>query len=431
MAPIDHANIDQRVQVGKETVRGTAVAALTSLPTAQIMLKDEGTNKDIFPSGAMFPSASRPGKRSGSGTYEGDASYTEMLIFLDAFWGYQAGATLGTGKRYTWSAPRRGVPTPTPLTIEQGDTIRARRMTGAVPTSWKFKDDPEDVSFSGDLIGSTLNRRTTLSTNTVFHSILVGTDGTTTFTYTFLGATTAALTLAATDQSAAIQAALEALATIGAGNVRVTRTTTNAYDIEAIGALAQAPYTVVQFTGAASLGSSPANTITRTGTGAAATEVPLALINPNDVTLVLAFAYADLGTNAALPRAAEFTFEVTDLRAPFYMIGNNAAGYTGIVGKRPGANITLTLGADDEGLTLLDNLAAGTTCWLRYTALSAIEFDTGHPYKFTQDFALQVSAVPEDTDADDLGLLKWELVPVWDPTNNFSWTAVLDTDQTF
>jgi hypothetical protein len=433
---IDHAQIDQRVQVGKETVRGTAVAALVSLPTAKIMVKGEGTNKDIFPSGAMFPSASRPGKRSGSGTYEADASYTEMLIFLDAFWGHQAGATLGTGKRYTWTAPRRGVPVPTPLTVQEGDTVRAKQMAGVVPTSWKWKTDDEDVALSGDLIGSYPDREAALSTNTRFHSALAGTDATTTFTYSTanaLGAAgpTAPITLASTDQSAAIQAALEALSTIGVGNVRVTKTATHAYDIELIGALAQTSYATADFTGAASLGSSPANTITRTQTGAAATEMALVLLNPNDVENILAFAYADLGTNTPLPRSAELTFDVTDLRAPFYMMGNNSAGYTGIVGKRPGANITLTLGADNEGLDLLDNVALGTTLWLRQQYISDIEFDAGHPYAFTQTWALQCSKVPDDTDKDELALLKYEFVPVWDSVNGFSYTAILDTDATF
>src|SRR5690242_1413046 len=124
--PTDHALIDQRVQIGKETTRGTPVAAGVSLPTARIMLKDEGTFKPIFPSGAMFPSASRIGKRWGSGTYEGDGSYTEMGWFLNGLLGYATASTVGTGgKRRVWDVPSRGVPVPTPFTLQQGDATLA------------------------------------------------------------------------------------------------------------------------------------------------------------------------------------------------------------------------------------------------------------------------------------------------------------------
>lgn len=320
-----HSARRQRTQIGTSSPTKRLSAWATPLQFAGEYVKSK-------PMGYKVGTANNLSTESGVADWEAEqACYNQVWYAAAGHMHLGAITNLGgTPTAYGWTAKIQpdALDAPQAFVITHGSDYGARKALNALVAAFGLQFGRDKVGMSAKSISDALavewsdgldpeaQRIMTVGINTIFQSVLAGTDGTTTFTFTTASplpaGTTAPITLAASDQSAAIRSALEAI--LGTGEVEVSRTATRTYQIELIGKYAQTAYaTPAQFSGAAAGGTSPSNTVTRPQVGVPFTRVPLKTILPQDWYVQVVTAYADLATAPGLAGAvAALEFESAD-----------------------------------------------------------------------------------------------------------------------
>jgi len=419
----ERASIFQGVQIGVEVTPGTGVAANKRLPSLSIEPSPKVETKAFRAMGNKFPSLVIPAKELVNAKLSGPATYDEIVYLLSSLLSYSAPVQQGATAAYKWThAPLiNQADTIKTFTVEQGGAVRAHKFVHGLVTGLSLEFSPGGVELSGDMIGKALQDNVSMSTNAEY-TLTAGVTPPTTgnFKLTFGGQSTA--NIAHNAPAAAVQAALEALSTIGAGNVQALATVAggagnlsvagNVYTVVFVNNLGQAPRTLTgTFT---TLDPSGSVTLAASVVGAAPTAVELMPVLPLHVNVYLADAVADLATAEPLNRVLSVGWELTDRFGPLYAL-KRAAGtsFDAVVEIEPKLTCKLKTEADAEGMALLSVLRAGTTRFLRIEAIGdAIEGDEN--YSLLIDTAVKVSDVSEFSDADGVFALEWTLAGVYD-----------------
>jgi len=426
------ASIYQTVQLAVEAPPGTAVAATKKLQSMAIEPSIKVDTKKFRPAGNKFPSLVVPGKEWAAAKVSGLATYTEIVYALASVVGYTAPAQQGGTTAYLWDFTVRNARPDVnkTFTVEHGYWTRARRMTNFLFTSFGLDYSRDAIEISGDAIGDAVIEDIHLSTNATYTLTAGGTPPTSgTFTLTFGGQTTAGIQYNAT--AAAVETALEALSTIGAGNVEVTATVAegagnlsvaaNVYTVEFVNELAQAPRTLTgTFT---SLDPSGSITLAAGVVGVTPTEIELVPVLPTQVDLyVVRTAQSDLDAANAMTGVLSYSWNIADRFAPFWPLGTaNGLGFAGTVETEPNVTVKLKLAADDEGMAFLADVRAGDTLWMRNEAVGEVIVDPYY-YKLTIDTALKVLNVNDFSDEDGVYAVEYEMAVVYDSV----WGKALD-----
>ncbi len=421
------ASIFQTVQLGLEAPLspGTAVPATKKLQSMGIEPSIKVDTKKFRPAGSKFPSLVVPGKEWAAAKVSGLATYTEIVYALASVMGYVAPAQQGGTAAYLWDfVIRNSRPdAPSTFTVEHGTWQRARRMTNFLLTAFGLDYSRDAIELSGDAIGRAMTEDIHLSTNATCTLTAEATPPTTgTFTLTFGGQTTATIQYNAT--AAAVETALEALSTIGAGNVEVTATVAtgagnlsvanNVYTVEFVNDLAQAPHTLTgTFT---SLTPSGSITLAAGVTGVTPSEIELVPVLPTEVDLYLSrTSQADLDAAVAMGSGITYSWNIADRYAPFWPIGTaNGLGFKGTVETEPNVTVKITVAADAEGMAFLADLRDGDTVWMRNEAIGDLIADPYY-YRLTIDTALKVTNIEDFKDEDGVFAVGYEFTPVYDP----------------
>lgn len=304
-------------------------------------------------------------------------------------------ATATTSRRWKWTPARQGGATPKAFTMVKGQSGQgAARFAHGMFNSLELTLNKAGATVSGNLLGKRYQEG--LEVQSVVITEGAGGD---TFTLTYGGQTTAAV---AFDVAIAdLQTALEAVSTIGTGNVLVAGSASN-YVISIQGTLKNLVHTA----------------ITGLGTGCTVT-VGNAATTATDVVLAPVVA-EQIGWQAGATLAAlvdlsntvlEFKAQFGDHWEPQFYQDSSDDSFGGVAEKGLDLSGTLTLKKSTEGNADLQRTRARTARYFRVTATGpAIE--TGYNYLLQLTFALKFKE-PDYADQDGAYAQVFGMVPVY------------------
>lgn len=416
MATQIHATLLQRCQIAPEVTPGTAVPGDTLLPGFELMIAPDVTFNRYQPRGQKYPTIITPGQESAQISLSGPASFSELVYPAAGLFGKTTPTIPGGGtnsRQWLFNTLPAGYDDFQTYSMEQGDNISAIKASYCVCTEFGMEFTRQECTVNGSFVGQKVTTTGSLGVNTVFHSILAGTNSTTTFQYQTLSplpaGTTPPITLSGSDQSSEIQTALEAI--VGAGNVLVVQTANHEYDITFRGRYGQISLnTPANFDGSASGGSGPGNTISRTTNGIVPTMLTQNPILPYKWRVKVADTQAGLGAASWIDHAISFSWRIGDKYGPFFAANTTdltSTGFTGIVETQSSTEANLMLGwGHATAQALVATMRAGDTKFLRLNAQGALI--EGSIYEeLTIDMALKVGKVFELSDSDGLWAVQW------------------------
>ena len=423
---VDLAVAQEVQQLGVESVAGVPVLATRLLSSASIDLDTEMEFDTIRSTGQEGAGGSALRQEWTSGGLSGVPTYVELAYFLSSRLGAAVITDLGdTPNAYRWVWTRTGLTFPTPKTftfqrgaVGGGEADQAAHLVVNGLTLDFSRTDEQSIG------GSVLARRMEvtgqyLSANAKYTLTANATPPTAgSFTLTKGADTTAAIAWNAT--AAAVQAALEAIASVGAGNVIVTRTTgtttlaqANAvYTIEFIGALAQQAVTLTgTFTGLTASGSIA---LASAQAGAAPTQLENVPILAGQGDVYLDTTGAAIGTTK-LTRDFTVSIDFGEGFEPFWPINSALTSFGGLAPTVPEPTITLQLGNDATARALYASIRAATKQFIRYRAVGAT-ISGANAYRFTADVCGSFNGPPARGEAGALSVLDIPFLMTMDGT---------------
>lgn len=421
----ERATIFQTVQIGVQAVPGTGVAANKKLGSLSIEPGVSIETTKFRPAGSKYPALVIPQKEYVKANLSGMQTYTELIYPLASVLNYAAPAQQGGTAAYKWTfAPKTAAAdTVKQFTVEQGSAVRAHKFIDGLVTALSLNFSRGGCELSGEMIGAALEDNIHLSTNATYTLTAAATPPSSgTFTLTFVGQTTAAIQYNATP--AQVQAALEALSTIGTGNVLVTATVAegagtlavaaNVYTVEFIGTLAQGARTLTgTFT---SLTPSGSIALAAGVVGAAPTELELVPVLATQIDIYLADSAAGLDAADPLERAISASWSISGRFGPVFPLATaSGTGFATTVETEPDLAATLKMEADAEGMALLTNMRQGSTKFMRIKAVGDT-IEDAYKYKLQIDIAVKVANVSEFSDEEGLFAIEWTFAGVHDGT---------------
>lgn len=242
------ATVYQATQLGVETTEGVAVAASKKLqctgfnPTPELQL-------GIYrPMGYRVPTTQTRGKEWTTGSIDGVVCFNDLSYLLNSLIKKvtpttPSGAT--NARRWTYKPLASAPDTVDTFTVDMGSSAGAERFTGCRVNALTMTWEGENSTIAGSFYGRRMDEAVTItagptaiaeapidsanvslflgnssSTNHAYTITITGTPTGGTFTLTHEGNTTASIAYNAI--ASVVQTALEALPSIGVGNVTVT-----------------------------------------------------------------------------------------------------------------------------------------------------------------------------------------------------------------
>lgn len=304
----ERATINQRIQIGAESVIGTAVPASKQLECFDWTFGINGDIVSYRPTGHKYPTVSEENTEWVDGTLAGVLDYNGVIYPLAGVMGTTSPVSHGsssTAKDWIFTPVITGAATPQTYTIQQGDSTHAHSFAYGLFTAFGFKGDRKSFTVSGTTIGLPIS------------------DG---------------ITLTASPTTVAL-----------------------------------APMVAKQF-----------NLYIDSTSGA-------------------------LGTTQ-FPKALQIDYSMGGVYQPFWPLNRSNVGFASHVDLAPTATIKIMLEADTQGMSLLANMQAGSTQYVRVNAIgSQIASDgPGAVYNMYQhDFAVKIGKPSTYQDKDGIFAIEW------------------------
>ncbi len=424
----ERTTITQVTQIGVESTPGTAVAATKKLGATSIEPSIQAEVQTFRPAGVKFNTIAAFGKDWTEASIEGPASYTDLAYLLAGALSYAAPAQQGGTTAYLWTftPSHTAEDVVKTYTVERGSAVRAGRFSYGTVNEVGISFSRESVEVSGSMLGQQYEDDVHLSTNATYTlTANAAPPSAGTFTLTYSGQTTGAIDSDATP--AEVETALEALSTIGAGNVEVTATVAegagtlavanNVYTVEFVNTLAQAPRTLTgTFTNLTASGSIA---LAAGVVGVVPTAVALQPVLPTEVSVYLDASAAALG-NTKLTRAFQAEWKIGNRFGPLWPLDSDNGSFATTIETAPEATLTLMVEADEEGMGPLAAMRAGTKQFIRIEAVGPTIAST-YTWELTLDLCGLVSEIGEFSDEDGVYAVQWTFAAAYDAT----WTKAL------
>jgi hypothetical protein len=426
----DISTVFMKPQIGLETTPGTAVAALKTLQSIGIRPAIQAEVQKFAPMGHKFDTLALLGKEWAQAGIDGFADYNELTYLLASI--ISKVSPTGAGDAKTWTM---GMNDSLPdeigtYTLEYGSYLRAHRFTYGHLTALGLAFTRDNVSVSGTMIGRQIEDDLYLSTNQKYSLTADATPPTAgTFTLTVGAEETAGI---AYDASVGdVEDALEALSTVGAGNVVVTAASGNTgagdltvggniYYVEFIKDLGQQAVIMTgDFTTSLTAASSIA--LAEETAGAAPTSADQQPILGNQVSVYLADTYAGLAGASALTRALSANFDISDRFGQLWALNRSNGSWAVPVEKKPQVQMKLKLEADDTGMDLLSYMRQGTKKFIRIECVGPLISGSDY-YGFDIDMCGKVGEISDFSDEDGIYAIEWTFNANYDST----WTKALE-----
>lgn len=394
--PVDIGS-DLRIgQIGLEALgsSGVAVPATKILQALSIDLQPEGDVDTYIPEGYSVATVGVPGMEWASAKIGGKACYNALpYVFSNALG--EVVPTLGNTNDYTWAWDLYGnrPKTGRTWTVKKGVNKRAYQALYFLIQEIALEFSRKEIKFDSAAIAQIIKDDGTVQLDTCSVQTVTITGGPTggTFTLTFNSQTTTALAYNAT--ASTVQTALEALSSIGTGNVLVTGGPGPAtpYVLTFVGDLGQQALSAVTAAGSFTGGASPAIAVAQTTVGAAPTQIATIPLVPKSLDLFVDFSWATLGTTQ-MDRAFNLKFKMGDRNDPVWAMKSSASSFVSTVAQQNKTDGSLMLGADTQGMSLLPKMRSGTKVYVRLTA-TGDPITGGGNYGLVLDFCMLINKV--------------------------------------
>jgi len=404
----------QLVQVGKESVAGTAVACTTMFQSIGMEITPGGDGfTEQRAQGQRWTSVVVPGREWADVKLSGPLDYVEdtwLLLSLKRV----AATTLASGA-YSWViAPSLAAEDLyNTYTLQQGTPQHGHRVTYAAlkeyGISWMKDKAPER---SGSMWARRLEDDIDLSTNEVQSITRTGTVSGGTYTISFGGQTTASIAYDAT--SATTQAALEALSTIGSDNVSVTGAPISGGPVYITFREDLGKTNVAEVTVSSSLTGGGTIAVATVTTGAEPTAAGFVPVGATHLDVYMADSWAGLAGASAETGVFKVDLKLSDFSGQKKVINSTYTSFAELVPKAFSGSLDVVMEADATGMALLTAMRAGTTKWIRVKAVGAQIGSTGYYYTYQVDGAFKVNKPNTFSDEDGAYAVQWSFTPVYD-----------------
>lgn len=424
----EKAAINQVNQIGVQSAEGTAAVASKRLSSLGFDFSPQTESNKYKPKGTKFTTVVSLNKEHSEGELDGQATYDEIIYALAACFGNKTITPQGSSG-YLWAfEPLSGVEDVIDrLTVQRGDRTSAVRIKDVVIPELTITIGRDDgIVVGGTAIGDAIEVGDYLDTNETYHLTADSSPPTAgNFTLT-VGANTTA-NIAHNASPAAVQAALEALASVGTGNVKVTAhpdntgagtlaVADNVYIVEFVVAKGQQAITMTgTFTGLTASGSIA---LSNPQDGAAPTRIPQTVALATHTKVYLADAHTGPWDNTTkLNRLIEAEFSVSDRFEPFFTVDSDeGTGATGMIESEPTWQVTLQVHNNSKADELLTGLRAGQTYYLKFETIDPNEIESGVNRRITLLMAVKVYEHGGFSEAESVDAAEFTLEIVDDST---------------
>lgn len=402
----ERASVFETIYLGVETTPGTAVIPTRTLNSMSIQPSPKVAANVFTPYGNKFPTLASKGKDYTEAKLAGQPDYNEIIYFLSSILTAPTTVAAGTGYQHTFSPQSTAADNPMAFTVLTGsESVRAGRFPYGLLNSFGLKYTRNSIETDGSMFGQKyLDDR-------VRYLVLTGSPTGGTFTITVGANTTAGINYNAA--AAAVQSALEALASVGAGNVTVTGTALPTGPLTIVFADSVDLTTLTTNGAALTGGSSPAVSLTRIPISGI-TSVALKPIVPEHVSVYFDTSSGALGTTKLL-RVLSLDWNISDRYGMVWPIDAAQSSFAAHVELKPKTEIKMTLAADAQGMGLFRNLRQNDMRFVRILA-EGDTFDTNQRYTLRVDQAAQVVGMEEFKDEDGVFAVGFNLQMFHDST---------------
>lgn len=149
----ERSSLNQNVQIGVETVHGTAVPATKRLQSIGIE-PSVSVEKDNFrPIGSKFSALSTLGKEWAQASITGRATYTELQYLLSSVVGTAVTSTPAAGAtQWQFTPSTRADDAPKTFTVEHGSGVRSDRFTYGLVTEIGMNFSRSSIEVTGSML---------------------------------------------------------------------------------------------------------------------------------------------------------------------------------------------------------------------------------------------------------------------------------------
>ena len=427
----ERTSVTQVTQIGAESSKGTAVAALKILQATSIEPAIKPAIGSFRPFGQKFPTLAVFGREWTEAKITGVLSYSDLVYLLSSLLAYAAPVRQESTAAYKWThTPAQSAEdTVKTYTVEHGSLVRAGRFDYGIVNSLSMEFDRRNdtIPIDGSMLGQAYEDSEQLSTNEQVSLIKDGTVTGGTFTLSFGAQTTAAIAYNAT--AAAVQAALELLSTIGSGNVYCTGgpCPSTAVVIEFRYDLAQTDVGAITV-GNGSITGGGTMTVTVSTAGVAPSAVAAVPVSPSDVDIYLDDAYDELG-DTKLTRAFRANLSISERFGPMWTINSAVSGFAEAVELAPKGEFTLLVEADSTGMGLLTPMRAGDKRFIRVIAIGEV-IESTYYYTAQFDFCGTIIDVKEFSDEDGVYAIEYTFQLTYDSDLTYAISAEVTNELT-
>lgn len=161
----ERASLLQTVQIGVESVSGTAVAASKTLSATSIEPGIQTNIKAFKPMGQKFTTVSAIGKEWVEAPLSGVLSYTDWVYLAASGLQYTAPVQQGATAAYLWAnlPSQTAVDTVKTFTIEVGGAVRAHKFSYGLVNNLGYMITREEATVKGSMIGQLLTDGITMT----------------------------------------------------------------------------------------------------------------------------------------------------------------------------------------------------------------------------------------------------------------------------
>lgn len=210
-----------------------------------------------------------------------------------------------------------------------------------------------------------------------------------------------------------VQSALEALPSIGSGNILVTKSEL-VYTLEFIGDLAQQNVEQVTTDPTNLTGGAGTAAVATTVAGTAPTELACIPVSPVSVEVYVADSLEALGDpGTKLLNLDEVVFGLSDRFTRRTTLNRSESSFKSTVEKRFNFDVSIDVGKDDQSASMLDDLRSVATRWCRIDCEEVAEIEAGFPYKLHITFPFKYQDI-EEGEKDDMEVSKYPMLPIHD-----------------
>lgn len=161
---VERATIFQGVQLGVETVPGTAVAANKKLLATSFMFSPAPEVSFFRPNGNKFNTIASLDFEMTEGDIEGQMSYTDLTYLFSSLITTDTPAASGTtGQEWVFTSDSDGPDTPKTYTIEQGSSVRAQEAAHGIITGLTLTWSNDGTEVGGTWIGKAISDGITMT----------------------------------------------------------------------------------------------------------------------------------------------------------------------------------------------------------------------------------------------------------------------------